>query len=83
MINAPKRNASANIDHQTQAERLQSECAPNAVLVSNNTRALVADSFQFVSRGALSLKGIGEGIDAFEVLFAIDDASTADAPADH
>ena len=59
------------------AARLQSACAPNAILVSNNTRALVAERFQFVSRGPLPLKGITEAVEAFEIAFDIDAISAA------
>ncbi len=59
------------------AARLQDACAPNAILISSNTQALVAETFQLVSRGKLSLKGIGEEVEAFEVQFDIDAASTA------
>ena len=51
------------------AARLQSACTPNAILVSSNTQALVTEVFQFVSRGEMSLKGIGEAVEAFEVQF--------------
>ena len=61
------------------AARLQSACAPNAILVSNNTQALVAERFRFVSRGPLALKGITEAVEAFEIAFDID-ATSAAAP---
>ena len=64
------------------AARLQGACAPNSILVSDNTQALVAERFEFVSRGALSLKGIAEAVEAFEVQFDIDTASTAGSTVD-
>jgi class 3 adenylate cyclase/NAD(P)-dependent dehydrogenase (short-subunit alcohol dehydrogenase family) len=64
------------------AARLQSACAPNAILVSSNTQALVAETFQLVSRGELSLKGISEEVEAFEVQFDIDATSTAGSSVD-
>ncbi len=51
-------------------------------MVSNNTPALVAETFPLVSRGELSLKGIAEAVEAFEVQFDIDTASTAGSTVD-
>ena len=64
------------------AARLQSACTPNAILVSSNTQALVTEVFQFVSRGEMSLKGIGEAVEAFEVQFDIDAGPTAGSSVD-
>ena len=64
------------------AARLQSACAPNAILVSGNTHALVAERFQFVSQGRLSLKGIAQEVEAFEVLFDIEAAPKAERSID-
>ena len=54
------------------AAGLQSACVPNSILVSNNTQALIAERFQFLSKGRLSLKGIAEEVEAFEILFDIE-----------
>jgi len=64
------------------AARLQSACKPNSILVSSNTQALVAEKFQFISLGGMSLKGIGEEVEALEVQFDIDAASTAGSSVD-
>jgi len=64
------------------AARLQSACAPNAILVSSNTQALIGESFQLESQGWLSLKGIAEEVEAFEVQFEIEAASTAEPSID-
>jgi len=57
--------------------RLQSACSPGSILVSGNTHALVADQFKFVSQGRLSLKGIAEQVEAFEVQFEIEPDTAA------
>ncbi len=62
------------------AARLQEACAPSAILVSRSTQALVADKFQFEPRGKLSLKGIVDKVEAFDVLFELESSSrTANA----
>ncbi len=64
------------------AARLQSACVPNSILVSSNTQALIAERFQFLSKGRLSLKGIAEEVEAFEVLFDIEAAPKAEPSID-
>lgn len=64
------------------AARLQSACVPNSILVSSSTQALIAQRFQFLSKGRLSLKGIAEEVEAFEVLFDIEAAPKAEPSID-
>jgi class 3 adenylate cyclase len=56
------------------AARLQGACTPNSILLSGSTRALVREKFQLESRGHLSLKGIAEEVEAFDVVFDIEKA---------
>ncbi len=50
--------------------------------MSSNTQALIGESFQRESQGWLSLKGIAEEVEAFEVQFEIEAASTAEPSID-
>lgn len=59
------------------AARLQSSADPGAILVSDATRALVADRFDFLARGNLDLKGIQEAVSAFEVRFDLQPKNAA------
>ena len=51
------------------AARLQSSAEPGAILVSEVTRALASNRFNFEPRGKLNLKGIQDAVPAFEVQF--------------
>lgn len=62
------------------AARLQQSCPPGSILVSRNTRALVADRFRFLPGETLSLKGVSEGIEACELKFDLQ-AEAADGNA--
>ena len=57
------------------AARLQEHAAANAVLVSKSTQALIANEFRFEQCGKLELKGIADEVEAFEVLFDVEDAA--------
>jgi len=61
------------------AARLQEMCPPNAILISRTTHALTDQKFDFVSRGPLKLKGIGNPVETFEVHFALNTVANADS----
>lgn len=61
------------------AARLQQQAEPGTILVSDATRALVAERFEFASRGALNLKGIPEAVPAFEIRMARDQPNSPTA----
>ncbi len=50
------------------AARIQSEADPNALLVSNDTRRLISDFFEFEDCGLHELKGISQPIHLFQVV---------------
>jgi class 3 adenylate cyclase/NAD(P)-dependent dehydrogenase (short-subunit alcohol dehydrogenase family) len=60
------------------AARLQEICRPNGITVSRSTQALATDAFEFDALGAVSLKGIGEEIEAFSVRFGLEAVAAAD-----
>jgi adenylate cyclase len=51
------------------AARLQDVCPPNSILVSGSTHALIDRAFDLTRHGSVSLKGISDPVDAFEVNF--------------
>jgi class 3 adenylate cyclase/NAD(P)-dependent dehydrogenase (short-subunit alcohol dehydrogenase family) len=53
------------------AARLQENCPPNGIVVSHATQALSGNAFTFRSLGSMKLKGIGEDIDAYSLVFDI------------
>ena len=57
------------------AARLQEFSEPNAILVSKNTQVLVAKRFQFEPCGYLELKGIADEVEAFTVLFDVEETA--------
>ncbi len=60
------------------ASRLQEISEPNQVTISHSTQALAADAFDFDALGAVTLKGIGEEIEAFSVRFEFEPAAGPD-----
>ena len=52
------------------ASRLQSAAEPGTVLISADTRRLVANLFDFRPRGAIQMKGKQAPVESFEVLMA-------------
>ena len=65
------------------AARLQGMCPPNAILVSRTTQALADQKSDFIPCGSLTLKGIGNPVETFEVRFAFNGVESADASDKH
>ena len=64
------------------AARLQAAAEPNAILVSGNTRSLLGGGIQLRDRGRLTLKGIADPVEAFEVLYDRTSKLAADSTID-
>ncbi|MGB8647724.1 MAG: adenylate/guanylate cyclase domain-containing protein [Anaerolineae bacterium] len=52
------------------ASRLQSAADPNSILISDNTRRLVAPLFEFEDKGKLEVKGKSEPVQVYRVIEA-------------
>jgi class 3 adenylate cyclase len=54
------------------AARIQAQCEPGKILLSDTTQALVADSVQTVDRGSLDVKGVHYPVPVHEVVALVD-----------
>ncbi len=55
---------------------------PGTILVSENTRSLTVEKFEFSPKGRLNLKGIEEEIEAYQVQFDLGESSSKETVMD-